>query len=143
MSNEIKFLEAGERSILAATLSRSDEAVKQSPPAKGTFVVLAIDGAAVVELDGPTLFGREPTSNFVEGQPVHHIKIDANVVSRQHLAIIEGKGEKLVLDLGSSNGSVLHRADQSTNLKPHEPAALKSGDTVVLGNHLSIQVVSI
>lgn len=144
MSSELIFLEDSERSIAAATISPTEESQIALPASKAnSFAVLTIDGTTRVELEGPALFGREPTSNFVEGQPVHHVKIDASVVSRQHVAMIESKKAVVVLDLGSSNGTVLHRADHAQALKPHKPVELRAGDLVMLGKMVSIQVESL
>jgi DNA-binding winged helix-turn-helix (wHTH) protein len=95
----------------------ADAAVAPSHP-RGVKLCLIVDAREVVLLDGANVIGREPDAT---------IQIDARGVSRQHARILVAKGEAMLEDLGSKNG---------THINGHAiagPTHLCDGDEIAFG----------
>ncbi len=74
------------------------------------------------QLSVQTLIGRiEQTDVFLAG----------NAVSREHAKIIEEEGQYYLIDLGSSNGTLLN----GMILKPHEKNILKNNDRITIDKY--------
>jgi DNA-binding winged helix-turn-helix (wHTH) protein len=85
---------------------------------RGATLCLVVDAREVVLLDGANVIGRESNAT---------IQIDARGVSRQHARILVSKGEAMLEDLGSKNG---------THINGHaiaDPTQLRDGDEIALG----------
>jgi hypothetical protein len=106
--------------------------------------VLVLDDGTSVPLDGDYVLGREPTfdSDVIEGRSRPLRINDPNgTVSRLHLRISLVGWQVEVSDLGSANGSVLHRPDGEHALPPHEPTTIEPGARIGIG-HRSMQYVA-
>lgn len=82
---------------------------------------------------GVTLVGRAPRPRPDEEADVLLAVTDERV-SKTHLTVRLEPGRAVVLDRGSTNGTVVHRPDGTTQpLRPGEEYELAEGDVVVLG----------
>ena len=62
-------------------------------------------------------------------------------VSREHLAVENRSGRVVVEDLGSTNGSIIRRADGTPEpLHPNKRLALQIGEAVILGGVLNMEI---
>lgn len=76
---------------------------------------------------------RQPADNQIDLNPfgaLHH------GVSRIHAKFVINNDRLYIVDLGSSNGTYVHR----TRLHPQEPALINTGDEILLGR-MRIQVI--
>ncbi|WP_440709054.1 FHA domain-containing protein [Herbiconiux sp. YIM B11900] len=93
-------------------------------------------------LDRPIIIGRRPRANRVQADQVPVLITVASPeqdISRNHLEIrIEGR-HVLVVDLDTTNGSVLHReGTPPLRLGPNEPVLVLSDDVVDLGDGITV-----
>lgn len=90
------------------------------------------DGVVVVEAGRPVVLGRDPSPRgAAEGRVVPG---DAATVSKSHLLVAFDGTTVTVEDLGSTNGSWVHRAGVAEPLLPGAPAPVGDGDQVVIGS---------
>ena len=94
------------------------------------------------ELDRPIIIGRRPRVNRVQADQVPVLVTVASPeqdISRNHLEVrLEGR-HVLVVDLATTNGSVLHRdGSPPLRLGPNEPVLVLSGDVVDLGEGINV-----
>lgn len=106
-------------------------------------IVLTLDNGEEVRVDGPgILIGRDPA--LIPGGPalaLAAITDPTKSVSKTHLAIMRSGTAVVAIDLGSTNGSVLLRDGSERTLGPHEQVALRTGDTIRLGDrHARIRI---
>jgi DNA-binding winged helix-turn-helix (wHTH) protein len=87
------------------------------PPSRGT-PCLVINGGEVPLIEGASVIGREP------GTSIH---IDSPGISRHHARIVVTRGEAVIEDLGSKNGTQLN------GTRITQPARLSDGDRIGLG----------
>ncbi len=79
-----------------------------------------------------------------DGTAVNHIALDSSLaanVSRRHARIVFDNGRYFLRDLGSSNGTILCRAETEFTVDP-EPTRvtypLQEGDTIILGGQVRL-----
>ena len=123
----------------APDLASPRRAADSSAPA----VVLTLDNGEDVRVEGAgILIGRDPA--LIPGGPalaLAAITDPTRSVSKTHLAIMRSGTAVVVIDLGSTNGSALLRDGSERTLGPHEQVALRSGDTIRLGDrHARIRI---
>ncbi|PYG01644.1 FHA domain-containing protein [Georgenia satyanarayanai] len=89
------------------------------------------DGRALAP--GRTLVGRAPQAR-AEEEPAALLAVPDERVSKTHLTVTVEPRRVVVVDRGSTNGTVLHLPDGSSRpLTPGEPVEVADGDVVVLG----------
>ncbi len=93
-------------------------------------------------LDRPVIIGRRPRANRVQADQVPVLVAVASPeqdISRNHLEIrLEGR-HVLVVDLATTNGSVLHRdGTPPLRLGPNEPVLALTGDVVDIGDGITV-----
>jgi hypothetical protein len=93
-------------------------------------------------LDRPVIIGRRPRANRVQADQVPVLITVASPeqdISRNHLEVrLEGR-HVLVVDLATTNGSVLHReGTPPLRLGPNEPVLVLSGDIVDIGDGVTV-----
>ena len=80
--------------------------------------------------------GRQPQGR--PGEPVRHVvplKSDNRSISKTHAQFqLAGDGALVVMDRGSTNGSILVRQGVPRELSPGKPATLLDGDKVLFGD---------
>ena len=82
---------------------------------------------------GTTLLGRDPRPRPGE-QADALLAVSDESVSRTHLTVQLHPGRAVVIDRGSTNGTVVHHPDgREQPLRPHEPQEVGEGAVVVLG----------
>jgi hypothetical protein len=118
-------------------LESADEAATAGGPGR---IVLATGD--VVSLDRPVIVGRRPRAQRVQGDVLPHlvtVPSPEQDVSRSHLEVrVEGR-HVLVVDLDTTNGSVLHRAGTPPlRLTPGEAVLVLSGDIVDIGDGVTL-----
>jgi hypothetical protein len=98
--------------------------------------VLAFDTGERVPVDGVVLVGRRPSAR--PGEAVRHLVALPSQdmsLSKTHAQIgVAGDGALVVMDRGSTNGSVLTRQGVSRPLPGGKPATLLEGDLVRFGD---------
>ena len=95
-----------------------------------------LDSGERVVVDGLVLLGRGPVAG--PGEQVRHLvplRSQDMSVSKTHAQLqVAADGALVVMDRGSTNGSVVLRAGVSRELTPGKPLTLLEGDTVRLGD---------
>ena len=98
--------------------------------------VLAFDTGEKVPVDGVVLVGRRPSAR--PGEAVRHLVALPSQdmsLSKTHAQIgVAGDGALVVMDRGSTNGSVLTRQGVSRPLSGGKPTTLLEGDLVRFGD---------
>ena len=117
-----------------------ERTVRRSPVVTPTGVeagwVLAFDTGEKVPVDGVVLVGRRPSAR--PGEAVRHLVALPSQdmsLSKTHAQIgVAGDGALVVMDRGSTNGSVLTRQGVSRPLSGGKPTTLLEGDLVRFGD---------
>lgn len=114
-----------------------------TPQASTPGIVLTLDNGEEVRVESPgILIGRDPA--LIPGGPalaLAAITDPTKSVSKTHLAIMRSGTAVVAIDLGSTNGSSLLRDGSERTLGPHEQVALRTGDTIRLGDrHARIRI---
>lgn len=104
-------------------------AEKVEVPAAPTQLLLP-DGRSE-QLVGRMLVGRKPSAD--NGEQVVTIADDQRSISRTHFAIDVIERAVLLTDLGSANGTRLHRDGHELTLSADSPVALLPGDEIRIG----------
>lgn len=104
-------------------------AEKVEVPAAPTQLLLP-DGRSE-QLAGRMLVGRKPSAD--NGEQVVTIADDQRSISRTHFAIDVIERAVLLTDLGSANGTRLHRDGHELTLSADSPVALLPGDEIRIG----------
>jgi hypothetical protein len=104
---------------------------------------IALSTGESYTLDRPVIIGRRPRANRVQGDQVPVLVTVASPeqdISRNHLEIrLEGR-HVLVVDLATTNGSVLHReGTPPLRLGPNEPVLVLTGDLVDIGDGVTVE----
>jgi pSer/pThr/pTyr-binding forkhead associated (FHA) protein len=98
--------------------------------------VLAFDTGERLAVDGLVLVGRRPEGR--PGEAVRHLVALPSQdmsLSKTHAQVgVAGDGALVVMDRGSTNGSVLTRQGVSRPLSGGRPATLLEGDVVRFGD---------
>jgi len=112
--------------------------VRGTPPRPAIAAVwrLTFDDGQSFVLEGPALVGRRPEGR--PGEPVRHLvpltSSDMSV-SKTHAQLqVALDGALVVMDRGSTNGSVLVRSGVTRELLPGKPTTLLPGDEVRFGD---------
>nr|WP_232523285.1 RDD family protein [Nocardioides sp. MAH-18] len=97
---------------------------------------LGFDTGESVVVDGPVLVGRRPAPR--DGEQVAHLvplPSDDMSLSKTHALVhVTAEGTLVVVDRGSTNGSILIRHGVPRGLAPDRAATLLAGDRVRLGD---------
>ena len=125
---------------LPVGVPESQRTVRRSPVVTPTGVpagwVLAFDTGEKVPVDGVVLVGRRPSAR--PGEAVRHLVALPSQdmsLSKTHAQIgVAGDGALVVMDRGSTNGSVLTRQGVSRPLSGGKPTTLLEGDLVRFGD---------
>lgn len=126
-------LEAGRTVARSARRNRSDDA--SAPDANAIWRVVFDSGETFV-VEGLTLIGRRPEPRSGE-TPAHRVALKSPEmsVSKTHAQVtIASDGVLVVLDRGSTNGTVLHRKGVSKPVSPGKSTTLLEGDRVQFGD---------
>lgn len=103
---------------------------------------LLLPQGGTVTLDRGAVLGRAPhvPTGWVGVQPRLITLPDPDQdVSAQHLSVVLDLWDVLVCDLGSTNGTALvDRAGRVTQLRAYEPAPLRAGGVIVLGDVVTL-----
>ncbi len=122
------------------SVPESQRTARRSPVVTPTGVetgwVLAFDTGERVPVDGVVLVGRRPSAR--PGEAVRHLVALPSQdmsLSKTHAQIgVAGDGALVVMDRGSTNGSVLTRQGVSRPLSGGKPTTLLEGDLVRFGD---------
>ena len=108
----------------------------RSAAALGPRWRVTFDNGETFVVEGLALVGRRPEPR--SGEQVHHLvplTSEDMSVSKTHAQFgPAADGALVVMDRGSTNGSVLMRQGVSRPLAPGKPATLLDGDTVSFGD---------
>lgn len=103
---------------------------------------IRVSTGQVVPLDRTVIIGRRPRSTRSTGDTLPHlIAVDSpqQDISRSHLEIRPESGAIVVVDLHTTNGSVLLRpGSEPMRLHPGEQTVVISGDTIDLGDDVTV-----
>jgi uncharacterized RDD family membrane protein YckC len=107
-----------------------------SPPVPTTRWRVSFDTGEAFVVEGLTLVGRRPEGR--EGEPVHRLvplRSDDQSLSKTHAQFqVVPDGALVVMDRGSTNGSVLLRRGVARHLSENRPATLLPDDVVRFGD---------
>jgi hypothetical protein len=117
------------------------QAAAPAAPA-GSLGRIVLNTGETHTLDRPVIIGRRPRANRVQADQVPVLVTVASPeqdISRNHLEVrLEGR-HVLVVDLATTNGSVLHReGTPPLRLGPNEPVLVLSGDIVDIGDGVTV-----
>ncbi|MFN8099411.1 MAG: FHA domain-containing protein [Dermatophilaceae bacterium] len=116
------------------------DAVRLPQPSIGR---LRTSTGSTVELTGTVRIGRKPTprtGEAIDGPVPLLLPLNFPHISATHLEIRVDGWSLWAIDLGSTNGTHLRRADRRPQpLRGHTPVALRSGDLLDLGNGVSLR----
>lgn len=105
------------------------------PPAAGRWRV-SFDSGETLLVEGLGLVGRRPEGRA--GEPVRHVvplPSETMSISKTHAQFhLASDGTLVVMDRGSTNGSILVRQGVSRQLSAGKPATLLDGDRVLIGD---------
>jgi hypothetical protein len=108
---------------------------RAATPRRTTWRVIFDSGESFV-VEGLGLVGRRPEGRA--GEPVRHVVplVSENMsISKTHAQFhLAGDGALVVMDRGSTNGSILIRRGVSRELSSGRPATLLDGDRVLFGD---------
>jgi FHA domain len=115
------------------------EASRVSRPTLGRIV---LSTGSVIELDRPVVVGRKPRVSRVQGADLPRlvtVPSPQQDISRSHLDIRIEEWHVLVVDLGTTNGTILQRPGQPhRRLHPNESVMIRSADVVDIGDGVTI-----
>ncbi len=102
--------------------------------------LVSFDTGEQVAVSGLTLIGRDPQAR--EGESVRHVVrlgSDDLSLSKTHAQCrVASDGALVVMDRGSTNGSVLRRGEMVRDLHAGRPATLLEGDRVAFGDRVML-----
>jgi hypothetical protein len=127
----------------AAGASVAAPAAPDAPAPGAALGHIVLSTGERYDLDRPVIIGRRPRANRVQADQVPVLVTVASPeqdISRNHLEIrLEGR-HVLVVDLATTNGSVLHRdGTPPLRLGPNEPVLVLSNDVVDLGDGVTVE----
>lgn len=101
-------------------------------------VVVVVDTGESLPVEDGLVFGRQPA---VRGDDAGARKAVAltdpdGLVSREHVAVLPGQSGLMAIDLGSTNGTILARGDQTADLPPNKPVNIRPGDRLLVGSRV-------
>jgi hypothetical protein len=103
---------------------------------------IVLSTGPVIELDRPVVVGRKPRVSRVQGADLPRlvtVPSPQQDISRSHLEVRIEEWHVLVVDLGTTNGTVLQRPGQPhRRLHPNEAVMIRSDDVVDIGEGVSI-----
>ena len=121
--------------LLAGSIARTVRVrTRSAAPVRADSPALSVwlgDGRELAV--GTTLLGRAPRPRAGEHADALLAVADESV-SKTHLTVQLDPGRAVVIDRGSTNGTVVHHRDgREQPLRPHEPQEVGEGAVVVLG----------
>jgi hypothetical protein len=115
------------------------ESSRVSRPTLGRML---LSTGPVFDLDRPVLVGRKPRVSRVQGADLPRlvtVPSPQQDISRSHLEVRLEEWHVLVVDLGTTNGTILLRPGQPPRrLHPHETVMIRSADIVDIGDGITI-----
>lgn len=122
--------------------SASPSPAPQEADAAESGARIRMSTGQIVPLDRTVIVGRRPRSTRSSGATLPHlIAVDSpqQDISRSHLEIRPEQGAVVVVDLHTTNGSVLLRpGNEPMRLHPGEQTVVISGDTIDLGDDVTV-----
>lgn len=134
---------------LKALIARSGSATpppavdtpKPAPPAAVADWSAVFDDGRCIDLDGLTLFGRNPAADPSDvdtfgpsGITLVAIVDESMTVSKTHLSVAVVDGRPVAVDRHSTNGSAVWAAEGPASLAPGEGITLTDGQRVTMGD---------
>ncbi|MDF2580846.1 MAG: hypothetical protein K0S49_2425, partial [Microbacterium sp.] len=101
-----------------------------------------VSDGQIVELDNTVIVGRRPRSSRSSGDTLPTlvaVESPEQDISRNHVEIRAEGEHVLVVDLDTTNGSVLLRGgNDPVRLHPNEPTMVVSGDVLDIGDGVTL-----
>ena len=106
------------------------------------FAVAALPDERVIELDGATVLGRQPSADGARLADATVARIDVSSVSRTHVSIRVDGWRLLATDCGSTGGTALVPASggDPLELTPWMPHEVAVGDVLYLGGPTAVTI---
>lgn len=124
----------------AQTCRECGEPVSAQQPAlmaRPPLGALALSTGEVVELDRDVVLGRQPTADSATLVPLESA---VNDVSRNHVRVGLSDWLVQVIDLGSTNGTVVTLpGEAAVALRPHDPFTILPGSTIAIGHEVTMR----
>ena len=121
-------------------------AAASAPPAPLTVGRAMLSTGQEVVIDRSVIIGRRPQASRVTGDVPHLFAVPSpqQDISRNHLEIRPEGSSVVVVDLQTTNGSMLRRgAADPVRLHPGEPTVVVNGDVIDLGDGVTVTFVEL
>jgi outer membrane protein assembly factor BamB len=99
---------------------------------------LRVDGIRLVEIDGLTLIGRDPTAGADEAATLITLDDPDRLMSKTHVALDVNQGELIISDRRSVNGTTLRIDGDERQVPAGDWVGVPVGATIVLGDSLLV-----
>jgi len=124
------------------TPATADETPTAIIPQLGTAGRIRLSTGQTVALDRTVIIGRRPRSTRASGSSMPHliaVESPQQDISRNHLEVRPEGDAVVVIDLNTTNGSMLHRpGTEPMRLHPGEQTLVLDGDLVDLGDGVTV-----
>lgn len=140
-ARDVATLRAGMGRGLDAVREGTDQPVPTPRAAPVARPRVVVSNGVVVELDRPVIIGRRPRSTRTGGADMPHlvaVESPQHDISRNHVEIRAEDDSVIVVDLHSTNGTTLWRDGDDQRLHPGEQTVLIPGDTLDLGDGITV-----
>lgn len=140
-ARDVAALRAGMGRGLDAVREGTDQPVPTPRAAPVVRPRVVVSNGVVVELDRPVIIGRRPRSTRTGGADMPHlvaVESPQHDISRNHVEIRAEDDSVIVVDLHSTNGTTLWRDGDDQRLHPGEQTVLIPGDTLDLGDGITV-----
>lgn len=118
------------------------ESTDNVPPRRPARGRIRLSTGRVVELERPVVIGRRPKSTRTSGADLPTlVAVDSpeQDISRSHVEIRAEGEHVLVIDLDTTNGTILLRGGhEPVRLHPGEPTMVVTGDVLDLGDEVTV-----
>ncbi|MEP7191355.1 MAG: FHA domain-containing protein [Actinomycetota bacterium] len=103
---------------------------------------MVLSNGSVIDLDRPVVVGRKPRVSRVQGADLPRlitVSSPQHDISRSHLEVRIEEWHVLVVDLATTNGTILQRPGQPyQRLDPNETTMMRSEDVLDIGDGVTI-----
>jgi pSer/pThr/pTyr-binding forkhead associated (FHA) protein len=124
----------------APQAARSTSTASYVPPSSEPVGHLTISDGRTLTPNVPIVIGRRPPPDPIAGQEPHLVTVEDKMLSRHHATLRVVDGRLVVVDEGSTNGTVVDAPCESpVRCEAGRPVEVPVGATVDVGGVLSLK----